>query len=279
MQSGGIQMELDRDNTRIVADLKNISHRYTSKKGASVQALSDVSLELRRDEVVALVGPSGCGKSTLLRVMADLVTPSSGTSVVSIDRIPVGLGGLSMMFQTPTLLDWRTVLGNVALPLTRRKLSPTEIKERCEALLVRVGLQDFMHRSPYELSGGMQQRVAIARALVSEPEVLLLDEPFGALDAITRDEMCLLLEGLVEERAMSVLLVTHSVSEAILLSDRIMVMSARPGRIIEEIPVPQSRPRSLTDKLSTESRDLEAHMLDLLAATLTANPPGNGQLN
>jgi NitT/TauT family transport system ATP-binding protein len=235
------------------------------KKGKKIVALDRISLTLGRNEVVALVGPSGCGKSTSLRVIAGLAKPTAGSVQVNVDRKTKALGGFSMMFQTPSLLDWRTVLGNVMLPLEERDVSKAEARERAEHLLERVGLKDFLHRRPYELSGGMQQRTAAARALVTDPEVLLLDEPFGALDAITRDEMCVVLEGLVEERSMSVLLVTHSISEAIMLSDRILVMSGRPGRVLEQLPVPLSRPRKIDHRLDEKALELEARMLTLLA--------------
>jgi NitT/TauT family transport system ATP-binding protein len=247
-----------------VAALSDVSVVF-GKKGKKLVALDRISLKLGRNEVVSLVGPSGCGKSTSLRVIAGLAKPTAGSVQVNVDRKTKALGGFSMMFQTPSLLDWRTVLGNVLLPLEERSIRKAEARERAEHLLERVGLKDFLHRRPYELSGGMQQRTAVARALVTDPEVLLLDEPFGALDAITRDEMCVVLEGLVEERSMSVLLVTHSISEAILLSDRIVVMSGRPGRVLEELPVPLSRPRKIDQRLNEKALELEARMLTLLA--------------
>ena len=247
-----------------VAALSDVSVVF-GNKGKKLVALDRISLKLGRNEVVSLVGPSGCGKSTSLRVIAGLAKPTAGSVQVNVDRKTKALGGFSMMFQTPSLLDWRTVLGNVVLPLEERSIRKAEARERAEHLLERVGLKDFLHRRPYELSGGMQQRTAVARALVTDPEVLLLDEPFGALDAITRDEMCVVLEGLVEERSMSVLLVTHSISEAILLSDRIVVMSGRPGRVLEELPVPLSRPRKIDQRLNEKALELEARMLTLLA--------------
>ena len=247
-----------------VAALSDVSVVF-GNKGKKLVALDRISLKLGRNEVGSLVGPSGCGKSTSLRVSAGLAKPTAGSVQVNVDRKTKALGGFSMMFQTPSLLDWRTVLGNVLLPLEERSIRKAEARERAEHLLERVGLKDFLHRRPYELSGGMQQRTAVARALVTDPEVLLLDEPFGALDAITRDEMCVVLEGLVEERSMSVLLVTHSISEAILLSDRIVVMSGRPGRVLEELPVPLSRPRKIDQRLNEKALELEARMLTLLA--------------
>ena len=247
-----------------VAALSDVSVVF-GNKGKKLVALDRISLKLGRNEVVSLVGPSGCGKSTSLRVIAGLAKPTAGSVQVNVDRKTKALGGFSMMFQTPSLLDWRTVLGNVLLPLEERSIRKAEARERAEHLLERVGLKDFLHRRPYELSGGMQQRTAAARALVTDPEVLLLDEPFGALDAITRDEMCVVLEGLVEERSMSVLLVTHSISEAIMLSDRILVMSGRPGRVLEQLPVPLSRPRKIDHRLDEKALELEARMLTLLA--------------
>ena len=261
-EAGTATGTLSEDAT--VAALSDVSVVF-GNKGKKLVALDRISLKLGRNEVVSLVGPSGCGKSTSLRVIAGLAKPTAGSVQVNVDRKTKALGGFSMMFQTPSLLDWRTVLGNVLLPLEERSIRKAEARERAEHLLERVGLKDFLHRRPYELSGGMQQRTAVARALVTDPEVLLLDEPFGALDAITRDEMCVVLEGLVEERSMSVLLVTHSISEAILLSDRIVVMSGRPGRVLEELPVPLSRPRKIDQRLNEKALELEARMLTLLA--------------
>jgi NitT/TauT family transport system ATP-binding protein len=242
--------------------LDDVSMFFGAKR--SVHALDSVSLELRSNEVVALVGPSGCGKSTSLRLIAGLAKASSGRVEVNVPRRVTASGGLAMMFQTPSLLDWRTVLGNVLLPLEGRGLARSEAHARAAAMLEQVGLSDFAQRRPFELSGGMQQRVAIARALVSNPDLLLLDEPFGALDAITRDRMCVDLENLVSERSMSVLLITHSIQEAVFLADRILVMSGRPGRILEEIDVPLKRPRTIHDRLSSTARDIEERLLTLL---------------
>ena len=246
----------------VVAKLENVS-MFFGAKGA-VQALDGASFTVDSNEVIALVGPSGCGKSTTLRLIAGLTTATSGHVEVNVPRRVTESGGLAMMFQTPTLLDWRTVLGNVLLPLEGRGLSKADATARALAMLERVGLSEFAHRRPFELSGGMQQRVAVARALVSNPDLLLLDEPFGALDAITRDKMCVELESLVSERSMSVLLITHSIQEAIMLADRILVMSGRPGRIIEVIDVPLNRPRSIEDRLSPAARTIEERLLTLL---------------
>ena len=226
-----------------------------------VVALEHASLSVRPNEVVALLGPSGCGKSTTLRIIAGLAEPSSGdVHVASTGNVS---GGMSMMFQTPALLDWRTVRGNVLLPLEIAGAPRADAEREADRLLKMVALERFAEARPYQLSGGMQQRVAIARALISDPQLLLLDEPFGALDAITRDQMCNELSTICASRPISVLLVTHSISEAIFLADRIYVMSASPGRIVREVTVPMARPRVAADRASTAWVELEA---DLRAA-------------
>ncbi len=226
-----------------------------------VVALDHASLTVRANEVVALLGPSGCGKSTTLRIIAGLAEPSNGD--VRVATSGNGAGGMSMMFQTPALLDWRTVRGNVMLPLEISGVPRAEAEREADRLLKMVGLERFAGTRPYQLSGGMQQRVAIARALISDPLLLLLDEPFGALDAITRDQMCNELSTICASRPISVLLVTHSIAEAIFLADRIYVMSARPGRIVREVTVPMARPRVADDRASAAWVELEA---DLRAA-------------
>lgn len=230
-------------------------------RAREVIALERASLSVRENEVVALLGPSGCGKSTTLRIIAGLSEPTSGDV-----RVAAGgavAGGMSMMFQTPALLDWRTVRGNVTLPLEVAGTPRADAEREADRLLKMVGLDRFAGSRPYQLSGGMQQRVAIARALISDPQLLLLDEPFGALDAITRDQMCNELSAICASRPISVLLVTHSIAEAIYLADRIYVMSARPGRIVREVTVPMKRPRMPEDRISTAWIELEA---DLRAA-------------
>ena len=246
-----------------LARLTDVSVVYATKRGRTV-ALEGASLEVRPREVIALLGPSGCGKSTILRLMSDLARPTSG-QVKSGSRSTAATGGISVMFQTPSLLDWRTVFRNVSLPLENRNVSKVEIDRRVEAILETVGIAQLKDRKPYELSGGQQQRVALARALVTEPDLLLLDEPFAALDAISRDQMCLELDVMCTDRAMSTVLVTHSVSEAILLADRILVMQAHPGRIAEEVTVPFVHPRGLDDRATPEAKELELHLLRQLA--------------
>ena len=209
-----------------------------------MQALLEVSLAIERNEFVSIVGPSGCGKSTLLRLIAGLIGASSGR--VAIDGVAVDgpRRDIGVVFQAPTLLPWANVLDNVLFPLkVLHRLAP-ESPDKARELLHLVGLSDFERKMPSELSGGMQQRASICRALITDPDILLMDEPFGALDALTREEMSLELLRIWQEQPKTIFFVTHSVPEAVLLADRVCVMTARPGRIIEIIDVPLARPRS-----------------------------------
>jgi len=195
---------------------------------------------------VSVIGPSGCGKSTLLRLVGGLLKPTSGT--VSIFGMPVSepRDEVGFAFQKPTLLPWLNVVDNITFPM-KHKYGRVDARDsaRAQALLETIGLADFARKRPSELSGGMQQRVSIARALLHDPDILLMDEPFSALDALTRDEMSFELLRIWGERPKTVVFVTHSIQEALLLSDRIVVMSARPGRVAEIIDVPLARPRNL----------------------------------
>jgi NitT/TauT family transport system ATP-binding protein len=208
-------------------------------------AIASITLQVPRGEFVSVIGPSGCGKSTLLKVVAGLLSPTRG--VVSIDGRPVTrpYPEAGMVFQEPVLLDWRTVLGNVLLQADVRRMDRRTCEPRARELLRQVGLGDFMERRPYELSGGMRQRVSICRALLHEPSLLLMDEPFGALDALTREQMAEDLQRLWLKLGMTVLFITHSIPEAILLSDRVIVFSARPGRLVVDLRVELPRPRSI----------------------------------
>lgn len=224
--------------------LRGITHDYPTTDGHSVRALTNVSLEVGLNEFAVVVGPSGCGKSTVLRIIAGLVQPTSG----SVRVFDYGLSGpredVGMVFQSPTLLPWLDIISNVIFPIRHRGRRVTnEDLERANSLLDLVGLHGIAERYPDELSGGMQQRVGIARALLSDPDILLLDEPFSALDALTRDEMSFELEKIWMQRRTATLLITHSIPEAVLLADRILVMSARPGFVRETISVDLSRPR------------------------------------
>jgi NitT/TauT family transport system ATP-binding protein len=223
------------------------------RRGAAVtQALSLVDLTLHEGEFVAVVGPSGCGKSTLLRIIAGLLPASAGTVRVNGVAVAGPQTALGVVFQSPVLLEWRTVLANVLVQLELRGLDPAGYRERAVALLERVGLSDFADRYPRELSGGMRQRTAIVRALIHDPPFLLMDEPFGALDALTREQMRLDLETLWMETGKTVLFITHSIDEAVLLADRVVVMSDRPGRVEREVAIALERPRGLAARQAPE---------------------------
>jgi NitT/TauT family transport system ATP-binding protein len=206
--------------------------------------LRDVSLHVAAGEFVAIVGASGCGKSTLLRMIAGLIQPSSGQVLLDGSPVTAPRAETAMVFQAATLLPWADVLRNVTFPLRLMKQAGAGTEARARALLATAGLTGFERRLPRELSGGMQQRVAICRALLQEPRVLLMDEPFGALDALTREEMSLELLRIWQGREMAVVFVTHSIPEAVLLADRVVVMSPRPGRVAEVIEIDLPRPRS-----------------------------------
>ncbi|KAB2970804.1 ABC transporter ATP-binding protein [Zoogloea sp.] len=211
---------------------------------ARFTALQDVSVAIRPGEFVCLLGPSGCGKSTLLGALAGHLVPSRGQLLL--DGQPIGgpAPERGLVFQHHTLFPWLSVLDNVAYGLRMRGVGRAQRREQAMAWLSEVGLEGFEHHYPAALSGGMQQRVEIARVLINEPRVLLMDEPFGALDALTRLKMQELLLALWARRRMSVVFVTHDIDEALFMADRILVMSARPGRVVEEIVVPAGRPRT-----------------------------------
>ena len=219
---------------------------------AGVTALEEVSLSIAPGEFVSVLGPSGCGKSTLLRCIAGLEVPSSGSVAVNgnvVKQPPVGLG---MVFQRDALLDWRTVADNLMLPIDFRRGDRAAARGRAEALIALTGLQGFEARYPAQLSGGMRQRVALCRALVDDPVLLLMDEPFGALDALTRDQMNIELQRMWLTEHKTVLFVTHSITEAIFLGDRVVVMTPRPGRIADVVEVRLPRPRRLAVRASEQ---------------------------
>lgn len=210
-----------------------------------VRALDEVDIEVGEGEFIAVLGPSGCGKSTLMRLVAGLVPATTGRIAISGRPVQGPHTDLGIVFQAATLLDWRSVLGNVLLQLELRGQDPSAYEARAIALLDAVGLGDFKGAFPRELSGGMKQRTAIVRALVHDPKILLMDEPFGALDALTREQMRIDLEELWLSSRKTVLFITHSIDEAVLLADRVLVMSPRPGRIERNIPIDLPRPRGL----------------------------------
>jgi NitT/TauT family transport system ATP-binding protein len=209
---------------------------------SAVTALQDVSLTVKTGEFVCLVGTSGCGKSTLLSMIAGLDEPSSGRLDTSGHRV-------ALMFQEPALFPWLTAAANVELALRARSITRIERRQRAAQLLAVVGLSDFADKRPHQLSGGMRQRVALARALAQDTDVLLMDEPFGALDALTRDRLHEELERITAERGLTVVFVTHNVREAVRLADRVILLSAHPGSIVEEFPVDAPRPREINTAL------------------------------
>jgi NitT/TauT family transport system ATP-binding protein len=225
-------------------DFHNVSRSFRSRDGDEVLALRDLSLSIGRNEFVTLVGPSGCGKSTLLHIVAGLIQPSPRLAKISCQPVQAPSDETAIVFQSPTLLPWASVLDNVLFPLRMMGRMAPASRDRARELIRLVGLEGFEAKSPRELSGGMQQRVAICRALIHEPQVLLMDEPFGALDALTREEMTLELLRIWERQPKTIVFVTHSIPEAVMLADRVVVMSPRPGRIAEIIHVPLARPRS-----------------------------------
>jgi NitT/TauT family transport system ATP-binding protein len=220
----------------------------------AVRALEPTDLQIRPGEFVVLLGPSGCGKTTLLRMLAGLVTPSSGSIEIggsplfaegSTQPSPDALGSLGFVFQQATLFPWRSVWKNIALPLEVLGVPKKERRRRAEELAEMMGLEDFLDHYPRALSGGMQQRVAIARALIHEPGILLMDEPFGALDAMTRDQMNVLLQQLWLDTGKTIVLVTHSISEAVFLADRVVLLTHRPGRVQDIVDPGFARPRPI----------------------------------
>jgi NitT/TauT family transport system ATP-binding protein len=215
------------------------------RDGLETRALDPLDLEVAAHEFLAIVGPSGCGKSTLLRLVAGLLAPSEGRVTVAGRSVTGPVTELGIVFQKPVLLPWRDLLGNVLVQVELRGLRGPAWRARAEELLAAVGLAGFESRWPHELSGGMQQRAALARALIHDPPLLLMDEPFGALDALTREQLRIDLEELWLTTGKTVLFVTHSIDEAVLLADRVVVMGPRPGRIERIVPVPLARPRGL----------------------------------
>jgi len=216
---------------------------YQSRQG-EVFAVEDISLRVMPGEFVCIVGPSGCGKTTLLRMLAGLLMPDQGQIYLHGRPLVEPRHEIGVVFQKPNLMPWRTVCDNVLLPLELRDTESPQARERATDVLAMVGLLDFAESYPHELSGGMQQRVAIARALAYEPDILLLDEPFGALDALTRERLNHELLQLWQHSRQTIVMVTHDIREAVFLADRVVVLSQRPGRVAEIISIPLPRPRA-----------------------------------
>ncbi len=222
-----------------------LSKEYATRQG-SLSAIEDVSFEVGAGEFLCVVGPSGCGKTTLLRLLSGLVLPDQGQVRLHGERVRGPRQEIGFVFQKANLMPWRTVFDNVILPLQIQRMAPAEAEQRAEQALDLVGLTEFAGNYPRELSGGMEQRVAIARALVPEPEILLLDEPFGALDALTRERLNQELLQVWEISRKTVVMVTHDIREAVFLADRVLVLSQRPGRVDAIFPITLPRPRGLS---------------------------------
>jgi NitT/TauT family transport system ATP-binding protein len=234
-----------------------------------VRALDPIDLVVHEGEIVTLVGPSGCGKSTLLRLIAGLVQPSAGHIRLSSEA---RTAGLAFVFQNPTLMPWASVERNVRLPLDLSGAQQSRTQDKVSRALELVGLNDFARFYPRELSGGMQMRVSIARALVTSPRLLLMDEPFGALDEITRNRLDQDLSELRAREKLTVLFVTHSIYEAVFLSSRVLVMSARPGRIFEEVAIDEPQPRRAAFRTAEKFARLSATLSGRLAAAMEEAP-------
>ncbi|MEM0325989.1 MAG: ABC transporter ATP-binding protein [Desulfurococcaceae archaeon] len=243
----------------VVLRLKNVSMSYRTEDGKEVRVLENLNLHVFKGEVLGVVGKSGCGKTTLLKIIAGILKPTKGT----VEFLNEG-GNLNrrvgVMFQSPLLLPWRTVLKNVLLPIEIMGEDPEDYVDRALELLKTVGLEGFENKYPWELSSGMQQRVSLCRAIIHKPQLLLLDEPFSALDAITREEMWLLLQTIVMRENCTTILVTHDIREALFLSDRVIVIGCKPGRVVDEIRISIHRPRRL-DVLLTNTFSEHVHMI------------------
>ena len=249
---------------RTAIRIRDLDKTYSSHREGAVKALTGISFEAKEGEFICVVGPSGCGKSTLLKIIAGIVSQSGGELTIN-GAAPSDLATrIGLVFQAPVLLPWRTVLENTLLPAEVYGLDRKASERRALELLKMAGLDGFAHSYPSELSGGMQQRCSITRALLPDPALLLMDEPFGALDAMTRDTMNLELQRIWMESHKTVFLITHSIPEAVFLADRVLVMSPRPGRILDEVKIDLPRPRdldmTLTPEFATAVKRIRGHL-------------------
>lgn len=238
------QLSTPATRPRALIELSHVGVTFETQRGPSVVAVEDFNLTIEREEIVSLCGPSGCGKSTVLRMLAGLLKPTTGDIWIGGGRQERGFSEVAIVFQRPTLLPWLTIVRNVLYPVRVLRRPTAADRRRAMELLDLVGLGDMAERMPNELSGGMQQRAAIARSLILDPKILLMDEPFGALDALTREDLQLDLLDIHANTRKTILLVTHSIGEAVLLSDRVAVMSARPGRMQDLVDIDIVKPRS-----------------------------------
>jgi NitT/TauT family transport system ATP-binding protein len=245
--------------------VRGISKRFESRLGDDVVALQGIDLDVAPLETVAVVGPSGCGKSTLLNLIAGFVSPTEGEVLVGGRPVQGPGADRAVVFQGDAVFPWLTVRGNVTYGPRMRRVARREYEPRVQRFLDVVGLEGFADAYPKELSGGMRKRVDLARAWANEPEVLILDEPFGALDVLTKEAMQQALLGIVAEEPKTTLLITHDIEEAVFVADRVIAMSPRPGRIVAEVPVPFARPRRADLRAEPEFQQLRMRILNLLA--------------
>jgi len=257
------------------------SRTFKGKSGR-VEALKDINLTIGEGEFMAVIGRSGCGKSTLLRMIAGLIKPTGGEISVAGERVTAPRRDVAMVFQRPALLPWRSVQDNVLLPVEIFRWRRSQHVRRAQELLEMTGLAGFRKRLPHELSGGMQQRVSLCRALIQNPKVMLMDEPFSALDALTREELAVELQRIHMELGTTIVFVTHSIQEAVLLADRVAVLSARPGRLRQIVEIDIPRPRSFGHNAHLEQvadASAELHQLLLTEEHLPITPQAAGRVH
>lgn len=243
-------------NTDPIISINGVVKRFTTQSEQSVLALDNVTLDIEKDQFVTLVGPSGCGKSTLLKIISGVLRPTEGELLFNGSPLVRPSREIGMVFQRPVLLPWRSVLDNILFPIEMLGWRVAKYRDEAMRLVELVGLKGFENALPNELSGGMQQRVSICRALIYDPQMLMMDEPFGALDAMTREDLSVELLRIWTERKKTVVFVTHSIPEAVLLADRVIVMTARPGRVVMDLPVNLPRPRNLETERTAEFQNL-----------------------
>jgi len=254
--------------------IDSVSKVFDTFSGDQIVAVEDISFDIRAGEFISILGPSGCGKSTLLRMIAGLLKPTGGT--VSVGGIPVQgpIKGIGFVFQRPVLFDWYKVLANILAPVELAGLRKKDYVDKSHELILLVKLEGFEDKYPKELSGGMQQRVSIARALILDPEILFMDEPFGALDALTRDQLNLELLKIWSEKRKTILFVTHNIPEAVLLGDRVVVFTERAGRSKAVTPIDPPRPRTIEVKKDRKFGELEVELYQLIAGSEDAGGQG-----
>ena len=246
-------------NNRPLLEVKDLGVTFTDEKG-SLKALTQINFSIDREQFVCVVGPSGSGKSTLIRVLAGLLKPTSGEVALNGSHVIEPRLGVGIVFQKANLMPWRSVLRNVTLPLEINHIDPEEAASRAKELIDLVGLSGFEDWLPHDLSGGMLQRVAIARSLINDPDLLLLDEPFGALDALTREKMGVELLSIWGVRKKTVIMITHDISEAVYLADRVLALSPQPGNLRLDLEIPLKRPRAEENRFTPEFVKLTQHL-------------------